>query len=145
MLHVVDTLPVAREKLYEADVVAVLDLQVGGVGAAERVQVQTRREAEFIDERPHSLPEVARRDHAALFGREQGVDRMAVPGQSAPAPVGECLRSPVEHRQHGPLLGRCAAHRFAVPDTYQTPFAEQRCPSVAGEIDQLQVADFVAA
>ncbi len=96
---------VAELQLYEAHVVAVFRLQVGRIGAAKRLQVQTGREAEFVDQVMHPLPEVACGHQSTFLGGEQVSDRLAVAGKSTFDPVSDCLGGLVEHGQHRALFG----------------------------------------
>lgn len=58
-------------------------------------------------------------------------------------PVADDLRCPVEHRENGPAFGWGAFLGLAVTDLHDAVAAELGCVRVAGEVDGLQVSQFV--
>ena len=122
---------VAELELDEADVVAVLDLQVGRIRAAKRVKVQTRWKAEFVDEIAHSLPQIAVGHQSAFLGGEQVVDWFPVAGEAALDPVSDSFSGPVEDSEHralfrGEFLG-CPCRGVSAPDPSHRRTALERC------------------
>jgi hypothetical protein len=136
---------VAGLLLDEQRVPARLD-QVSDVGAAQRMELQRRVQAQHVT--LGREPPVDRRhaDPAAALRRPQR--RRAVTGQRRPDlgdPLLQDLRNPPPDRQDAAPLRRRPGARLAVPDLADPVPAELRRPRIGRQVSQVEHRDLTAA
>jgi len=129
--------------LDEQGVGAVLD-EVGDVGAAQGVHVQSLVLAQLVAVAAEPGTEGGCGHQRAALGREQ-VQAAAGQGEPAADPVADDLARPVEDGQHRASLGCWSGVRLAVAHVQQSVAAEPSGVGVAGEVHALQVRNLVAA
>jgi hypothetical protein len=116
VLHVVDTLQRAREKLQKPPVDTVLG-QVGDVGVASGVDDELLRELQRVAVGDEPGVDLRGFDPAAPLGHpKRGMVLTAEPRPHVLHVVSDCLHRPVHHRQYVPAPGRLALLGLAVAD-----------------------------
>src|SRR6185312_628403 len=116
---------------------AVFD-QVGGIGATQRVQIQSGGQFQIVAVAAESSKQGVLGHQRAFLTGEQVNSVVEVP-PAMRQPVGEYVRCPVEYGQCAAPLGWGSLFGLAVADVNHTVAAEFGCVWVAGKVNSLQV------
>ena len=116
--------------------------EVGGIGAPQRVQIQSARQLQVTAVAAEPTQQGAFGNECALLAGEQ-VDAVVHVGLAVGQPVADHFGRPIEDRQHAASFGWGSLLSLAIPDLNHAVAAELPTVGIAGEVDGLQVPYFV--